>query len=142
MNSASDEPRCPASLIAAVVATAALAGFFVVMALLALAGGNGAFSGHIALGLAVWSILNAAAAVVLARRAWWARGPVVALGLLHVLAFGQSMTATVWALLGLVTALIAVVGAVLPTTRDALGSPSGSACGDGDAAVESARGAD
>lgn len=117
---ASGPDRRPVSLIVAVVATGGFAVFFLVMAVLALTGGNGTFSNHIALGLLAWGVVNAGAAVALARRAWWSRGPVVALGLLHILAFGQSTLVSPAAALGLAAAVAAVVGAVWPTTRQAL----------------------
>lgn len=113
-------PRRPLGLKAAVVATAGFSVFFAVMAVLSLLGGHGAFSGHIALGLIVWAVVNAAAAVALARRTWWSRGPVVALGLLHVLAFGQSMVTAPWAAVGVVAGVVAVLGAAWPSTREAL----------------------
>lgn len=118
----------PWGLTLAVVSTALFAVFFLIMTVLSLTGGNGIFSGHIALGLAAWAAVNAGAAIALARRAWWSRGPVVALGLLHVLAFGQSALVTPWALMGAVVGVVAVVGAVGPTTRAALrGSVNASA---------------
>lgn len=113
-------PR-PWGLVVASVATAGFAVFFVVMAGLSLAGGHGEFSGHIALGLVVWALLVGVAAVVLWRRLRWARGPVVAVGLLHLLAFGQSTLVTPWAAVGALAALLAVVGALWPSTQAALG---------------------
>lgn len=107
-------------LVVASSATAAFAVVFGVMAGLALAGGHGEFSGHIALGLLVWALLVGAAAVLLWRRSRWARGPVVAIGLLHLLAFGQSTLVTPWAALGVAVAAAAVLGAVWPSTRAAL----------------------
>lgn len=103
------------------VATGALGVFFLVMAGLALFGGNGIFSGHVAIGLIAWGAVNVVAAVALARRTWWSRGPVVAFGLLHVLAFGQSMTVAPLAVIGVLVAVVAVAGAIWPSTRAALG---------------------
>ena len=111
----------PWGLTVSVAATGAFGVFFLVMAVLALFGGNGIFSGHVAIGLIAWGAVNVAAAVALARRAWWSRGPVVAFGLLHVLAFGQSMTVAPLAVVGVVGAVAAVVGAIWPSTRAALG---------------------
>lgn len=118
-------PDRPWGLTGAVVATGLFAVFFLVMMVLSLLGGNGIFSGHIAVGLAAWAVVNAGAAIMMARRAWWSRGPVVALGLLHVLAFGQSALVTPWALLGAVVGAVAVVGAAWPSTREALGRSVG-----------------
>ncbi|MFV0406107.1 MAG: hypothetical protein ACK5LN_04710 [Propioniciclava sp.] len=110
----------PAALVAAVIATGGFSVAFLVLAVLALRGGHGAFSGHVAVGLLVWGLVNAIAAVALGQLRWWARGLVVALGLLHLLAFGQSMLVAPWAGVGLLAALVAVVGASWPSTRTVL----------------------
>ena len=113
-------PRPPLALLLAGWLTVAIAIFFVVLALLSLGGGHGAFSGNVALGLLAWALVVAAAGIAMLRRAWWSRGPVVAAGLLHLLAFGQSTLVAPWAALPAAAALVAVVGAVLPVTRSAL----------------------
>lgn len=117
---AAARPR-PWGLVTASLATASFAVFFAVLAALALSAGHGGFSGHIAAGLLVWALLVGAAALALWRRWPWAQGPVVAVGLLHLLAFGQSTLTTPWAALGALAAGAAVAGAVVPSTRAALG---------------------
>lgn len=100
--------------------TVALAAFFVVMAVLALTAGHGAFSGGVGVALIVWAVLTGAAGVWLWRGSGWARGPVVFAGLLHTFAFGQFVPTAPWAALGAAAGLLSVVCAVLPSTREAL----------------------
>lgn len=99
------------------IATLGLGAFFAVMAVLALVSGHGAFSGHVGVGLAVWGVLVLALGVFALRRAPWIRGPLVAVGLLHLLAFGQSSLVQPWALVGAAAALAAVLGALWPSFR-------------------------
>lgn len=103
-------------------ATFGLGLFFAGMAVLALASGHGEFSGHIGVGLAVWGALVMALGVFALRRAPWIRGPLLAVGLLHLLAFGQSALVQPWALLGAAAALAAVLGALWSSVRRA-GAP-------------------
>jgi len=110
----------PAGLLSAVAATLALAAFFLVMAALSLSSGQGALSGGVAGALGVWGLATGAAGWSLLRLRGLARGPVVAAGLLHVLAFGQFTLTAPWAALGALAGLVAVVGAVWPSTRAAL----------------------
>lgn len=110
----------PASLTIAALATGAMAVFFFVWAVLSLSAGHGTFSVGIALALLGWGVLIGAAAGQLYRRSAWARGPVVAAGLLHLAAFGQFALNQPWALLGAAAALVATVAAVWPSTRLAL----------------------
>lgn len=110
----------PPGLVVAVVATVALTVFFVAMAVLSLSAGHGSFSGGVAFALILWALLVGGAGILLWRGHGWARGPVIAAGLLHVLAFGQFALNTPWAVLGAAAGLAAVVGAALPSTRGAL----------------------
>lgn len=107
----------PAGVLAAVAASLALAVFFVVMAVLSLSSGHGSLSGGVTFALVLWAVLVGASAVMLWRRAGWSRGPVIAAGLLHVLAFGQFTLSAPAAVLGALAGVIAVAGAVLPSTR-------------------------
>ena len=93
------------------------------MAGLSLTGGHGEFSWHVAIGLIVWALVVVGAALAMARRYWWSRGPIVATGVLHLAAFVQSTSVQPWAVLGVLVALMTVVGAVLPSTREALRIP-------------------
>ena len=120
---ASAPPASARGLWAAVVSSLAMAVFFVVMALLSMMAGHGEVSWHVAVGLLAWAMVVAAAALAMARRYWWSRGPVVATGVLHLAAFLQSTPLQPWALLGAAVALVTVVGAVLPSTREALRIP-------------------
>lgn len=117
-------PR-PASALVAGVATLGVGLFFGMMALLALTSGHGEFSGHVAVGLAVWGAVVVALGIAWLRRAWWSRGPVVAAGLLHLLAFGQSTLVQPWAVLGAAAGLAAVLGALWPTLSPLLGRGPG-----------------
>lgn len=107
----------PPGLTVAALSTLALAAFFVVMAVLSLASGHGAFSTGVALALLLWAVVTAGVGVALWRGARWARGPVVAAGLLHVFAFGQFVPSAPWAALGALAGLAATVGPVLPASR-------------------------
>ncbi len=107
----------PAGVAASVAATLALAVFFVVMAVLSLTAGNGSLSSGVSIALMLWAILVGAGAVLLWRRGRFARGPVVAAGLLHVFAFGQLALSAPPAVLGALLALAGAVGAALPSTQ-------------------------
>ena len=107
----------PAGVVASVAATLVLAVFFVVMAVLSLTAGHGSLSGGVSFALVLWALLVAASAVLLWRRARFARGPAVAAGLLHVFAFGQLALSAPPAALGALLGVIAVVGAALPSTQ-------------------------
>ena len=119
----STRPGRPWGLWAAVAGSLSLASFFLVMAGLSLTGGHGEFSWHVAIGLIVWALVVVGAALAMARRYWWSRGPIVATGVLHLAAFVQSTSVQPWAVLGVLVALMTVVGAVLPSTREALRIP-------------------
>ena len=107
-------PR-PVGVVVAVVATMALALFTLGMAVLSLAEGHGSFSGGVGFALVLWGLLVGAGAVLLLRGSRWARGPVVAAGLLHVFAYGQfALDGTPLAWLGALAGLAAAVGLVLP----------------------------
>ncbi|MDO5533910.1 MAG: hypothetical protein Q4F65_04575 [Propionibacteriaceae bacterium] len=113
---ASSPPR-PIGVTLAVIATVGLALFTLVMAVLSLASGHGRFSGGVALALVLWGLLVGVMGVFLYRGAWWARGSVVAAGLLHVFAFGQfALDGSPWAWLGAAAGLVSAVGVVLPTS--------------------------
>lgn len=118
----SDTPRFhrPAGLVAASLATGALAAFTTVMAVLSLTSGHGWLSRGVALMLLLWGAGVAAAAWGFWRGSAWSRGPLVAVGLLHLAAYGQFALNQPLALVGAVLALTAVVGALLPTTTRAL----------------------
>ena len=108
--------RAP-GLVAAGVASLALTAFFVVLAMLSLSSGHGAFSGGVALALMLWGVLVGAGSVLLLRGARWARGPVIAAGLLHAFAFGQfALNNAPLAWLGAAAGVAAVVGLVLPAS--------------------------
>lgn len=109
-----------ATLTVSAAATVGLAAFFVVMAGLSWAAGHGVFSGGIGVALVLWALIVGAAGVWLWRGSGWARGPVVFAGLLHAFAFGQFVPTAPWAALGALAGLVAAVGAVLPSTREAL----------------------
>ena len=97
--------------------TLGLAAFTIVMAVLSLAEGHGSFSGGVALALVLWGLLVGAGGVFLLRGARWARGPVVAAGLLHVFAFGQfALEGAPLAWLGAAAGLVAAVGLVVPSS--------------------------
>lgn len=115
-----DSPPRPLGLLASAASTVGVAVFFAVMAALSLASGHGSFSSGVSVALLLWAVLVGAAGVLFWRRVGWVRGGVVAAGLLHVLAFGQFALASPPAILGALAGLVAVVGAVLPSTRDAL----------------------
>jgi hypothetical protein len=110
----------PLGLVVASVTTAALAAFTVLMAVLSLTSGHGWLSGGVALMLLLWGAGVGAAAWGLWRGSAWARGPVVAIGLLHLTAYGQFSLNQPLALVGAALALVAVIGAVLPATTRAL----------------------
>lgn len=112
--------RRPRWLLAAAASTVALAGVFVVLAVLSLTSGHGLFSGQVAGMLLAWGVLVGAAGWGLAALKPWSRGAVVAAGLLHVFAFGQMALTAPVAAAGAGLALVAVVGGVLPSTRHAL----------------------
>lgn len=119
---ASSTTRAP-GLWVAVASSFAMAAFFVVMAVLSVMAGHGEISWHVAVGLLVWAAVVVGVALAMARRYWWSRGPVVATGVLHVAAFIQSAPLQPWTLVGAAVALGTVVGAVLPSTREALRIP-------------------
>lgn len=108
----------PSGVVASVAATLVLAVFFVVMAVLSWAAGHGSLSGGVGLALMLWAFLVGASAVVLWRRGRWARGPVVAAGLLHMFAFSQLALSAPAAVLGAVLGAVAVAGAALPATQE------------------------
>ncbi|MFP5417262.1 MAG: hypothetical protein ACLGHZ_10405 [Actinomycetes bacterium] len=110
----------PPGLVASVVATLALALFSLVLAVLSLSVGHGFFSGGVAVALLVWALMVGAGGALLWRGVGLARGPVVAAGLLHVLAFAQFALTEPWTILGALAGLVATVGAILPSTRAAL----------------------
>lgn len=110
----------PPWLIASAAATLVLAAAFVVLALLSLTSGHGQFSGQVAAMLLAWGLLVGAAGWALWRLLAWARGAVVAAGLLHLFSLGQMIPTAPWAAAGALLAAVAVVGAVLPGTRRAL----------------------
>lgn len=111
--------RAP-GLVAAGAASLALTAFFVVLAMLSLSSGHGAFSGGVAAALLIWAAVVGTAGVLLWRGHGFVRGVVVAAGLLHVFAFGQMISTNAWALLGAAAGLICVVCPVLPASRAAL----------------------
>lgn len=107
----------PLPLVWAIAATWGLTAFFVVMAVLSWSASHGGFSAGVAAALLLWAILIGVAAWLLGRGIGWARGPVVAAGLLHVFAFGQFVVnGAPWALLGAAAGLVTVVGCVLPAS--------------------------
>lgn len=112
-------PRSP-WLTAAAVAGVGLAAFFVVLAVLSLASGHGAFSGGVAVALLIWAVIVAVSGVLLWRGRGFLRGVVVAAGLLHVFAFGQMVPSNPWALLGSAAGLVCVVAPLLPSSRAGL----------------------
>ncbi|WP_282005067.1 hypothetical protein [Propioniciclava sinopodophylli] len=107
----------PPGVLLSAFATLGLALFTLVMAILSLAEGHGAFSGGVALALMLWGVLVGAGSVLLLRGARWARGPVIAAGLLHAFAFGQfALNNAPLAWLGAAAGVAAVVGLVLPAS--------------------------
>lgn len=110
----------PAWLVAAAASTLALAAAFVVMAAMSLTSGHGQFSGQVALMLLVWGGLVGFAGWGMWDLRSWSRGAVVAAGLLHAFAFGQMVPTAPFAAAGALLAAVAVVGGVLPGTRQAL----------------------
>lgn len=110
----------PAGLVAAAAATVVLALVFVVFAAMSLASAHGQFSTQVALMLVMWGVLVAVAGAGLWALKPWSRGAVVAVGLLHLFAFGQMAPSAPAAAAGAALALVAVVGGVLPSTRAAL----------------------
>lgn len=110
-------PTRPVGVLLAALATSGLALFSIVMAGLSLAEGHGSFSGGVGLALGLWGLLVGAGAFFLLRGSRWARGPVVAAGLLHVFAYGQlAMNNAPLAWLGAAAGLVAVIGLVLPAS--------------------------
>lgn len=99
-------------------ATLVLAVFFVVMAVLSWTAGHGSLSGGVGFALVLWALLVGASAVLLWFRGRWARGPVVAAGLLHAFAFTQLALSAPAAALGAGLGAVAVVGAALPATQE------------------------
>ena len=94
-----------------------LALFALVMAILSLAEGQGSFSGGVGLALILWGLLIGAGGFFLLRGSRWARGPVLAAGLLQAFAYGQiALNNAPLAWLGAAAGLVAVIGLVLPSS--------------------------
>ncbi len=110
----------PVSVVVSALSSAALAGLFAVMAVASLSSGHGQFSAQVAAMLLVWAVIVAVAAWGLWGLRGWARGVVVGTGLLHTAAFGQFALNQPLAWLGALVGLVAVVGAVWPSTTQAL----------------------
>lgn len=119
--SVTNHSQRPAWLVAAAAATLLTAGAFVVMGVMSLGSGHGQFSSQVALMLIGWGVLVGAAGVGMWLRQAWSRGAVVAIGLLHMFAFGQMVPNAPAAAVGAAVAAVAAVGAILPSTRQALG---------------------
>lgn len=111
-------------VLLASVASVGLAVFFVIMAALSLSAGHGEFSGLVGVALVLWGLIVGAFGYLFARGRRWARGPVVAAGLLHVFAFGQfAWEGAPQALLGALAGLVAVLGGVWPSTNAWINAP-------------------
>ena len=110
----------PAGLIAVAVASLALGLFLVVLAVLSVGSEHGGFSYGVAAALVVWAGFVVAGGLLLWRGRGWARGIVVAAGLMNLFAFGQMVPSNGFAILGAAAGLACVVGPLLPTTRAAL----------------------
>lgn len=112
--------RRPAWLVAGAASTAAIATFFVVLAVLSLVSGHGQFSWQVASMLLVWALLGFVTAWGLWARQPWSRGAIVATGLLHLFAFGQMIPTAPVAAVGAALAVVSVVAGALPSTREEL----------------------
>jgi hypothetical protein len=85
-----------------------------------LAAGHGGFSGGVGVALVVYGLAMVAGAVALWRLSILGRGPVVAMGLLNLIA-GYTFTATApWVWLLVAVSAVTVVAAALPSTSRAL----------------------
>ncbi len=115
-------PRArPVPLLVAAGLTAAAAVFMAVVAVESIVANPGALSAGIAAVLAIWALFLAWASrgMFLGRR--WARGPVVAAGLLHVASFANFVGSQPLAVFPALVALVTVVAALRPATTTALG---------------------
>lgn len=111
--------RNPA-LIAAAGGSLAVGTLLMVLAMAALAAGHGEFSGGVGAVLLVYGLAVAAAGVWLGRGSLFARGPVLALGLLNLAVAASYAGDVPWAWLVVAAAAVSVVGAALPATTRAL----------------------
>ena len=116
------ENQRPVGLKLAVVSSIALGVTFVAFAAISAAAGHGIFSLQIGLLLAAYGLILIGAAVALWQLRLWARGPVVAFGLMAGFGFGEYLLEQPWLWLLVPVCLAAVVGAALPSTTKALRS--------------------
>lgn len=100
--------------------TAVAALFMVVMAVGSAATNRSTLGIGIGAVLLLWAAVLAAGAVGLAKLRRWARGPVVAGGLLHLVSFANFVPSQPWAVVGVVVAGVTVAAAVTPSTTKAL----------------------
>lgn len=111
----------PVPLLIAAVGSAIAAGGLAVMAALSVTSNHGALSSGIAAVLVVWACIVGAAAWGLVRGRRWARGPVVAAGLLHLASFAGFIASQPLAIVPTALAAVTVYAALRPETTKALG---------------------
>ncbi|MFZ0531057.1 MAG: hypothetical protein WAL91_11050, partial [Propionicimonas sp.] len=110
----------PLGLVVAVAGSGVVGLALIGLAVASLASGHGDFSGGVGVALLVYGALILAAAWALWRGSVLGRGPVVATGLLNLIA-AISFTATApWAWAVAIVSAATVVGAALPSTSRAL----------------------
>jgi len=110
----------PHSLIVAAALTGVAAALMAVMGVLSVLARFAALSVGIGAVLVAWALVLAWAAWGLFRGKRWARGPVVAGGLLHLASFANFMPSQPLAAIGAVVAAATVATAVWPSTTKAL----------------------
>lgn len=113
-------PSAPPSLLVAAGLTGVAAAFFAIMGVGSAVASPTALGFGIGAVLLAWAAVLAVAAVGLARRRRWARGPVVAAGALHLASFANFVPSQPWALLGVAVAACTLAAALWPSTTKAL----------------------
>lgn len=113
-------PIAPLSVLVAAGLTAAASVFMIVMGIGSAVANPTALGLEIAAVLLAWGAVLAASAIGMARTRRWARGPVVAAGLLHLASFASFVPSQPWALVGVLVAAATVAAALWPSTTRAL----------------------
>lgn len=120
MTSAAQPGRRPAGLVVAAALTALFAAGMLGMGVLSVTSHPNGLTVGIGLVLLLWAAVLGLAAWGFARGRRWARGPVVAGGLLHLASFANFVPSQPLAVIPAALALVTVWAAVLPSTTAAL----------------------